>query len=274
MYPDRYGADEPTNVSLTDSNSDGWERLRPEPARAGSPRPAYATVGQSAISAMFMYTSYDSSNGSQLLSPQEFLNVDPDGSVNSSDPIHYDLPVSEGWEGDRMHVYENPDAGANETAYVWRSVWESETDAREFADGYRDLLEYWGAQRTDYAGVWTIPEGTTFADAFYVSVDGDTVTVVNAPSVEELPSVSETAELEEVATPTDTATPTDAGMTATPTDAGITTDTPTATDTEMATDTPVNTTAADTTSGSGPGFGVVAAVLALVGALLLVRRRE
>jgi hypothetical protein len=189
IYPDRYGEDPPANVSLEDTNSGGWERLRPEPPRPGGVRPAYATLGQSAISSMFAYTLYDDYNQSRVIGPREWLNVDEDGDVNSSDPLNYGLPVTDGWEGDRMHVYANPDAGENETAYVWRIVWTNASEAAEFLEGYRRLLSHWGGERVSGSpNHWRIDSGP-FEDSFYIDVEGDTVTVVNAPTRSDLGEV-------------------------------------------------------------------------------------
>ena len=72
--------------------------------------------------------------------------------------------------------------------------------------------------------------------------------------------------------PGDTDTPTDT-PTATPTETATPTDTPTATDTATATDTDTPTDAASTTTGdSGPGFGLVAAVVAFAAVVLATRR--
>jgi hypothetical protein len=76
-----------------------------------------------------------------------------------------------------------------ETAYTWRIAWDSQRDAKQFAETYRNLLQYWGAEQRDN-GVWRIPEGESeFADAFRVTVSGDTVTIVNAPTVDQLGDV-------------------------------------------------------------------------------------
>jgi hypothetical protein len=189
IYPERYGEDPPTNVSLADTTSGDWERVRPEPTRPGSLRPAYATLGQSALSAMFAYTLYDEYNRSGVVEPREWLNVDADGDVNASDPLNYDLSVTNGWDGDRLHVYTSPGAGTNETAYVWRLAWDSPAEAEEFAAGYRRLLAHWGGERVSGSpDHWRIDSGP-FADSFYLEVDGDTVSIVNAPSREALGEV-------------------------------------------------------------------------------------
>jgi hypothetical protein len=189
IYPDRYGVDPPVDVSLSDSASGEWERVRPDAPRPGSLRPDYATLGQSVLSSMFAYTLYDDYNSSRLVGPREWLNYDEDGNLNASDPLNYDLPVTNGWEGDRMHVYANPETGPNQTAYVWRIAWENATEAEEFAAGYRRLLAHWGGSRVSGSqDHWRIDSGP-FADSFYVEVDGDTVTIVNAPTREDLGAV-------------------------------------------------------------------------------------
>jgi hypothetical protein len=166
--PDSYGEFTVRNVSLSD-RTDGWTRVRPEG------RADYATVGRAGLGVMFAYTLYDDYNGSAVVGPTAFLNLDSDGEVNASDPLNYDLPVTRGWVGDRLHAYERGD----ETAYVWRIAWESPAAAERFAGGYRELLSHWGADRVG-DGVWVADSGP-FADAYRLGVAGDTVTIVNAP---------------------------------------------------------------------------------------------
>lgn len=185
IYPEKYTQprDSPAPVSLADTAGDGWQRVRPESPAAATDRADSARLGQSGLSAMFAYTVFDQS-GPGLVPPRSVTSPD------SSDPLNYDFAATDGWAGDRLHVYENPDAGPNQTAYVWRLTWDSAADAREFADGYRRLLQYWGASPVDgRENVRTIPEGDTFGDAFRVTRDGDTVTVVNAPTVDDLDAV-------------------------------------------------------------------------------------
>jgi hypothetical protein len=178
IYPEKYGEDAPTNVTLSDTNSGEWERLRPESPR-GNARPAYAEFGQSGMAAMFAYTLYDDYNRSRVVAPNEFLNLE-NGEVNTSDPLNYDLGYVSGWDGDRMYIYDTPGKD-NETAYVWRSEWDSAANAEEFAAGYRELLAHWDGERAGSENQWVVAEGP-FADAFYIEVDGTTVTIVNAPS--------------------------------------------------------------------------------------------
>jgi hypothetical protein len=186
IHPDLYREDAPTNVSLTDSNAGDWERVRPEPPRPSQLRPAYASFGQSGVVAMFAYTLYDSANRSRVVQPDEFLNLEG-GQVNSTDPLNYAIDYADGWDGDRLHIYDTPGED-NETAYVWRSVWDSPAEAKEFAAGYRNLLSHWGGERVGSQNHWEVTKGP-FRDAFYIEVEGDTVTIVNAPSASDLGDV-------------------------------------------------------------------------------------
>jgi hypothetical protein len=182
IHPRKYGRDAPTNVSIRDSSSNGWTRVRP-----GSPgRPDYATLGQSALSSMFAYTIYDNYHpSSSVVSPTTFLNVGA-GGANRTDPFDYDLNYTDGWDGDRMVVYQKN----NRTGYVWKLTWDSRQDAREFVQGYRQLLTHWGGERVlGRQGVWEIRSNSPFTDAFRITRQGDTVTIVNAPQVEGLRDV-------------------------------------------------------------------------------------
>jgi hypothetical protein len=177
IYPDRYSEFEPQQVTLEDRTSGGWERVRP-PNRAD-----YATMGQSALTAMFAYTLYDDYNGSAVVNPQTFLNLEGTG-VNRTDPFNYDLPAHRGWTGDRLHVYQR----GNETGYVWRLSWDSASDAERFADNYESLVTHWGgSQGAD--GHWEIPADSPFVGAVDVTTDGNTVTIVHGPSAASLANI-------------------------------------------------------------------------------------
>ncbi|NIB98345.1 Hvo_1808 family surface protein [Halobacterium sp. R2-5] len=177
--PEKYGSDQPTAVTLPDRSGGDWDRVTPEG------RAPYGEVGVAGLTAMFGYPAYE-----QAYKPQEFvidpLNRDDQGNIDSDSPFDYATTPVAGWDGEQLWVYENGD----ETAYTWRLAFDSSGDAREFARTYRSLLQYWGAEQTDADGVWRIPEDESeFADAFRVTRSGDTVTIVNAPTTDELGDV-------------------------------------------------------------------------------------
>jgi hypothetical protein len=174
--PRTYRIDPPTNVTIRDRSDGEWKRVRP-PGNG----PDYESFGQPGITAMLASPAYDDRGSRPVVSRSRFLNY-VNGSVDGTDPFDYDIPPANGWDGDRMYVYEN---GSEETGYVWRLAWDSGADAREFARAYRRLLRYWGGERS--GGVWRIPEGESgFADAFAIRVSGPRVTIINGPTPEAL----------------------------------------------------------------------------------------
>ncbi|WP_267640907.1 Hvo_1808 family surface protein [Haloarchaeobius amylolyticus] len=165
-------------VQAPDRSSAAWERV--------DSGPPGRTVGEAGIATMFAYTIYDDRNAS-LVSRDDFLNTGPDGSVNSTNPLDYGLPESDGWAGDTLYTYRNGD----QTGYVWHTTWETRGDARQFADAYERLLGYHDAEQVD-ENTFLILEGP-FADAFRVTVDGKRVTIVNGPAPSTLSGIHDGA---------------------------------------------------------------------------------
>lgn len=180
IYPEKYGTDQPTNVTLADRQRNGWERVRLDPAGRGATRPDHAVLGQSGLTAMFAQTGFDSYNQSEVVSPETVMNSQND---DSSNPLDYGLPATTGWDGDRLHAYEKN----GETGYVWKLQWDSPQNATQFVATYRELLGHWGATQIN-ENTWVIEDGP-FADAFSVRVTDSTVVVVNAPTTEDLDDV-------------------------------------------------------------------------------------
>jgi hypothetical protein len=129
--------------------------------------------------------------------------------LNDHDLYNYNHSMSAGWDGDELYPYVTDDsAETNETGYVWKVVWDSERDATEFLDGYQSLLEYNGADPVEgRENTFRIDDGN-FSDAFYVQQEGDTLYLVNAPSVSGLSDVREGA-APQVSTETPTEDPTE-----------------------------------------------------------------
>lgn len=172
-YPDW----EPRTVTIPQPPSGDWERVRPSTDRA---RPDYATVGPSAIAASVVYTLYDDYNQSAVIRPGQFFNYGDTG-LDQTDPHNYDLPGTGGWDGGRMQVYTSD----GETGYVWRTVWADERSAEQFTATWERVIRHWGGERTA-DGNWVIAQGSPFTDAIAIHVEGDTVTVVNAPTEDRL----------------------------------------------------------------------------------------
>jgi len=119
------------------------------------------------------YTLFDDSKDAAVIPQLALFDYD----TVDTDRYNYDLPGTSGWDGGRMQVYTND----GETGYVWRTTWTNESAAEGFAAAWTDVIQYWGGERTA-DGNWRIEEGSPFTDAVAVRVEGDTVTVVNAPT--------------------------------------------------------------------------------------------
>jgi len=178
IHPERYQSDPPTDVALNDAATGSWERVRPPD------RPDYARVGEAGLMTMFVYPYYDSQGETRIVSPVEWFGYNESGEISNFDPLDYESNYTTGWDGDRLHVYEN---ASGEQGYVWRLAWDSPQDAEQFVAGYERLLTYWGGEQVG-PNTWRIEAGG-FADAFYVDVTDTTVTVVNAPTVGQLSAV-------------------------------------------------------------------------------------
>ncbi|WP_137288009.1 Hvo_1808 family surface protein [Natronorubrum halophilum] len=166
IHPERYPDDQPVAVSIRDRSSDDWEPYAPD----GEAR---ETVGEATLFASLW------ANG-VVERPLT------DGGTELS-PYNYSHPATDGWAGDTFQVYQDDD---DRTGHVWKLAWESDDDAEAFADAYRTLLENRGANAVDDGdGTYRIPDEDPFAGAYRVNVSGDTVTIVGAPTVDELEEI-------------------------------------------------------------------------------------
>lgn len=173
IHPERRD-DSLTPMNFTSTARDGWKILAP---RGSS---GYQTVGEAGIYAMFWYQgrAYDNS----IIDWREFAGPDR----GPYDRYNYTSRPSEGWANDRLYVYFSGD----ERGYVWKTTWDSERDAREFERAYRAVLDGHGAVEVDER-TWVIREGG-FADAFRVSREGRTVTIVNGPNATSVSNIRPT----------------------------------------------------------------------------------
>ncbi|WEL16823.1 Uncharacterized protein SVXHr_0644 [Halorhabdus sp. SVX81] len=274
IHPEKYGKDAPTSVSIEDRSDDRWRPLDIN----GTVN--YASFGEAGLYMMLWYPGSETNGAIDIIPYTNIVNDDRPGELN---PYNYDHRYTAGWDGDKLVPYVTDESSAtNETGYVYKTIWDSPDDAEEFQYGYEQLLEFHDAVSVEgYENVYRIPDGQEFNDAFYLDRDGETFTVVNAPSIEELSAVREGAapEVEET-TKTDGSAETDDSTT--DTDEATGTDVSTA-EIDTAAETDDSTTesqdgtdrqSTETTTASGPGFTLGAAILALVGFVLVVSRRR
>jgi hypothetical protein len=184
IHPEKYGTDEPRRVSVPNRSRGDWRVLNlPDSFN-------YAVFGEAGVAAMLVYPAVETRGREQVVPLAEFYNRDANGRLAAFDPYNYATRYSTGWAGDTFVPYVRDDSAAtNETGYVWRLAWDTSEDATAFVAGYERLLAVHDA--TELAGrdgVWRIDSGP-YADAFRVTRNGDTVTIVNAPTVDALADV-------------------------------------------------------------------------------------
>jgi len=285
IHPEKYGEDEPTPVPIEDTSDDRW---RPLDINASI---NHASFGEAGLFVTLWYPGYESSTATQIIPYRAHLNIGADG-LNELDPYNYNHTYTNGWDGDKLLPYVTEESSeTNETGYVYRTVWDSPTDAEEFQNGYEQLLAFHGAESVDdHENVYRIPDGEGFNDAFYLDQSGETLTIVNAPTLAELsdvdasaPEIEESAETtpddgttteadDETTTEADNETTTDDGETETTTSDGeTTTDEPDDNETTQSTDTDDST---DATTTNGPGFVATSALIGLLAVALLALRRQ
>lgn len=257
IHPNRYPDDTPTTVTITDETTGEWERLTPpsDGKIGGLPgsNASYAEFGEAGMVGMFIAPS-------RAETSPVVIGYDAFFRGNSYDAYTYDFRPTDGWDGDRLVVYVTNDSGkTNETAFVWQSEWDSPEDANQFASAYTELLNYHDAEQVG-PNTYRMPNDEQFSDAFHITTDGTTVTIVSAPTTDQLSDVRTSIKVREL-TPTPTATPTPTeSMTSTVSATPIT-----------ATTTPASV---EETTADGPGFTVTVLVFAVLVTTLMLRRRQ
>ena len=163
IHPEAYPEEGAASVTVPDRSTAAWSRFDLD--RSGD------RMGEATLFVMLWY---------QRTVDREALRED----VDAYDTYSYAADASDGWAGDRLVPYRN----GERTGYVWRIRWDDAGEAEAFADAYRRTLFLRLLAEEVRPGVYRVKEGP-FADAFRVTVAGDTVTVVNAPTVAELDAV-------------------------------------------------------------------------------------
>lgn len=184
IYPDPENETTVTDVDLPDQSTEAWSPVH------GSNQPRVETIGQAGLTAMFAYPAFHPRPG-LVVSTRYLLNKERDR-LTYLNPFNYNISYVDGWAGDSLRIYRRSDG---ELGYVWRITWESNDDAAEFATGYRELLKHWGGQSVSGTdGRWRIPdEESTFGDAYSISINNETVTIVNGPTPKSLGQIHEPA---------------------------------------------------------------------------------
>ncbi|MFW5956322.1 MAG: Hvo_1808 family surface protein [Halorhabdus sp.] len=187
IHPEKYGVDEPTNVSVPDESDERWRVLEINNSID------FASFGEAGLYVTLWYPGVELSKQRGITTDGviPFKDYDNDGPDSQIDPYNYAHNDTAGWDGDKLVPYVTDDSfETNETGYVYKTVWDTPEDAAEFQEAYEELLDIHDAEPVDgHLGTYEISEDDDFGDAFYLNRTGKTLVIVNAPSVEELSGV-------------------------------------------------------------------------------------
>ena len=153
------------------------------------------TVGEASIFSMFWYQSYNF--GANAIDDQLFWEgrASPNmyGEVSPKTIFNYTSVPSVGWGNDKLLPIYNNSNGATEHGYIWATKWDTTNDAKEFHDSYIKILDAHKAIKIGQSldkktTLFIIPSGP-FTDAFAISSKGKTVTIINAPTAEDVETI-------------------------------------------------------------------------------------
>lgn len=165
---------EPIDLDIEDRSSEKWSPL------AINDSVSRLTMGEGTIVSMFADGTV--TDEPSVLSANEFLTMSGD--------LRYDQPISDGWAGGEMVVYTTDAETVTESGFVWQTEWTDADDASEFRDGYLDLLSLHDAEPVD--GVQnTLRIDEAYPGSYAIEQDGETVTIVRAPTTAELSEIHE-----------------------------------------------------------------------------------
>jgi hypothetical protein len=199
IHPERYPDEEAVSIDVSDTAENGWEPITvdedaPDDLPVSPVLPdeeGATTIGELGLFQMFAAQAFGFGGfGTPIVDLTGF----DEPNSGAGDFYNFTTAPTEGWGNDALVPYGNDDEA--EGGYVWVTEWDSERDARQFRTDYLELLETQGAERYGER-TWIIPEDESgFADAFHVTRDGTRVTIVNAPTVDDLDDVRSGIDIE------------------------------------------------------------------------------
>lgn len=173
VRPERYPNFEPTELTVPDNSSAGWTRYN------DTFGPGYDQIGVAGISSMFIAPTIES-NGEFTIYTRAELLADDDLRT-----YQYFQAETAGWRGDRLYTYRGD---GNETGAVWATEWRTAEARDPFVQSYTELIEYRGGERVGENTYRFAPE-TGYDMALEIRTNGTRVSIVTAPSVEQLAEV-------------------------------------------------------------------------------------
>ncbi|MFC7072342.1 Hvo_1808 family surface protein [Halovenus rubra] len=182
IHPAAYREDEPTSLTITDTSSEAWKPLKNR--RKGGER-VTSSVGEAGLYVSMVSPAMEMSEPGYIIPRENHLI----GGFRDAVQLGYNHSVTAGWDGDRLLPYVTSEG--DKTGYIYKTRWDSHSDAKAFHRAYRKLLAYHDANAIDgRANTYRIPQQDGFTDAFYVERNGSQVRVVNAPTVDALQAVA------------------------------------------------------------------------------------
>ncbi|ELZ06318.1 hypothetical protein C482_00810 [Natrialba chahannaoensis JCM 10990] len=169
---------EPVTIELEDRSNDEWTQLELNGDVATE------SVGEAGMVAMFAGGAFDDMRPTV---------IDRADLIGSGVGYEFDHAITDGWAGDELVTYVATNDGetadnVEDTGYVWQTEWTSAEDAAQFADAYTMLLELYNSdQANDSVDTYVIDRG--FPGAYHVEQDDETVTIVRAPTVDDLDAI-------------------------------------------------------------------------------------
>jgi PGF-CTERM protein len=289
IHPQKYGEDDPVNVTVEDTSQGDWQQLERNQSNSDV---TPAQFGEAGLFVALWYPGFETQTQTTIIPYESHLNLTDAGRISESEPYLYDHPATAGWGGEKLVPYVTDDsAETNETGYVYKIVWDSPADAQEFQQKWLELMEYRGATPVDgHEETYRIPDEESFGDAFYVTQNDDTVKIVNAPTISALAQIEEGAAPEaqdneggdEEGSDSGSEDGNDDNATDSSDDNATDSSDDNATDSsdDNATDSSDDNTGGDETgetetdANDGPGFTLGVALFALLGGALLVAKRQ
>jgi len=193
VYPETYGAVEPRDIEVPDRSTDNWERVTLPGVTATGEQLTHDTLGISTIAGMFAAPGSERGTDGAVLQVRSMYNLDSDGQVDQFDPHEYAHPVTEGWRGDSLYTYVG---NGGESATLWELAWNTTEDVETFVDSYEQLVEIRGGEPVEGSPhTFRFDEDSAYDMALALVPDGNRVTVVTAPTVEQLTTVDRTLDL-------------------------------------------------------------------------------
>ncbi|WP_418285726.1 Hvo_1808 family surface protein [Halorubrum sp. DTA46] len=262
-------------IDFDDAATGGWE-LSPDQGVDGA-----ETAGEASMFVMFWYQSFEYDHAvldpSGTVADNVRIHTQPEEELRTRANYNYAHETTDGWAGDELYPYRDgngdEDTDGDRDGYVWVTEWQTPEDAAQFHEAYLRMLTAHGDVPYEPGEVYAVDDGD-FRGAYGIERGDTTVTIAHAPEPEGVLELRPGSDLSVPASDDDTADTTDddtADTTDESDDEGVSTDV-SGEESDDATDGD-DATGDGSTSGAAPGFGPLAALVALLlGAALLARR--